>query len=408
MDEGEDACQGDSGGPLIIRGATAAQDNQVGIVSWGLGKMMMISFIDAIRKTNLIDFYAGCAHPTFPGLYARTSSQFTWIQNHVCAWAENPPAYFDCPPRLENGDKPTRAVTVELKLDRFPKENGWMIRDEYGKTVAYMAIGSYKDVADKHQITTLQLKEDTNYEFIMLDSYGDGIKFDSGYYKLWFGDAPYIGMLTASGSTFEKRKIHKFYLPKMPKTQPPVPAPTKPPASTPVKTSSPTSAPTQGEQYFITIGFKFDLAPEDTAWALTSVDTETLVASKSFGTYADKDNEMVFERVDLPLKDGEPKGEFVLAILDAGKNGLCCNSGDGFYQVFFGDIADGKILYTGGKFRYLEKFIFNFDGQLISSPPVFQSIGSDRNSRTSHASNRSMSTCATIAVGLVFLLLWIH
>lgn len=44
LDEGEDACQGDSGGPLIIRGATAAQDNQVGIVSWGLGKILMIFF----------------------------------------------------------------------------------------------------------------------------------------------------------------------------------------------------------------------------------------------------------------------------------------------------------------------------------------------------------------------------
>ena len=137
---------------------------------------------------------------------------------------------------------------------------------------------------------------------------------------------------------------------------------------------------------------------------MTSVDTETLVASRSFGTYADKENEMVFERVDLPLKDGEPEGEFVLAILDSGRNGLCCDSGGGFYQVFFGEITDGKILYTGGKFNYLQKFIFNFEGQLISSPPVFQSIGSDRNSRTSLASIKSISQ--TVTVGLVSLVLW--
>ena len=33
--KGKDACSGDSGGPLIIQGNSAAQDLQVGIVSWG-------------------------------------------------------------------------------------------------------------------------------------------------------------------------------------------------------------------------------------------------------------------------------------------------------------------------------------------------------------------------------------
>lgn len=34
---GKDTCQGDSGGPLFVKGATAAGDKQVGIVSWGYG-----------------------------------------------------------------------------------------------------------------------------------------------------------------------------------------------------------------------------------------------------------------------------------------------------------------------------------------------------------------------------------
>jgi len=37
---GKDACQGDSGGPLVLRSRNGAtNDVQVGVVSWGLGKL---------------------------------------------------------------------------------------------------------------------------------------------------------------------------------------------------------------------------------------------------------------------------------------------------------------------------------------------------------------------------------
>ena len=57
---GKDSCQGDSGGPIVKR--MGNQHVQVGVVSWG----------DV------------CDRPNKPGVYARVSSAFDWIEGVVC------------------------------------------------------------------------------------------------------------------------------------------------------------------------------------------------------------------------------------------------------------------------------------------------------------------------------------
>jgi len=59
--DGKDACQGDSGGPIIIKGADAAFDVQVGIVSWG----------------------RGCACPGYPGVYAKVADPQGFIAHTI-------------------------------------------------------------------------------------------------------------------------------------------------------------------------------------------------------------------------------------------------------------------------------------------------------------------------------------
>lgn len=63
---GLDICQGDSGGPII----DPVTQKQVGIASWAYG----------------------CAQAGFPGVYARVSVAYDWIDTYITQWADDIPA----------------------------------------------------------------------------------------------------------------------------------------------------------------------------------------------------------------------------------------------------------------------------------------------------------------------------
>ena len=335
----------------------------------------------SMHMTNSITFYhrnLGCADAVFPGIYARISSQYQWIRNIVCAWAENPPESYNCPPRPKAVEKDKRKVTMDIRLDRFPQETGWLIRSEYGKTHSYVSIGKYsaflgKPSKDKNVITNVDLDEDTRYELIMLDSYGDGFKFDGGYYKLWLGDKPYAGIELIAGSHFGKFIRHSFYVPKNIANKAPTPSPEKQEeVNYPVIDDTPSPTAPEPDPY-ITIAFKFDQAPEQIGWAVTSIESEELLGSKQFGSYVGKKNSIISEKLTLPLpnESGNEGDQYVFAILDSGRDGLCCEKGQGFVQVFYGGIDDGVVMFRGGSFKYMDQFIFDYNGTVVKSPTVY-------------------------------------
>ena len=40
------------------------------------------------------------------------------------------------------------------------------------------------------------------------------------------------------------------------------------------------------------------------------------------------------------------------------------------YQVFYGSLADNKVLFQGERYKYLQQFIFDITGDVVTPPPV--------------------------------------
>ena len=72
----KDACQNDSGGPLVTYDEEDNYFVQIGVVSWG----------------------ESCAAATYPGVYARVTSQLEWIKSHITGRT--------CPPPVQYTKKP--------------------------------------------------------------------------------------------------------------------------------------------------------------------------------------------------------------------------------------------------------------------------------------------------------------
>lgn len=116
----KDTCQGDSGGPLIHRGDDAASDILVGIVSWGLG----------------------CAFPTKPGVYARVSYLYDWIQENQVTPSPTVSNVPTIQPTPCPGDG--YGVTVEVRTDLYPDETFWTLKQN-GVFLDFVTAGTYED-----------------------------------------------------------------------------------------------------------------------------------------------------------------------------------------------------------------------------------------------------------------------
>jgi len=97
-------------------------------------------------------------------------------------------------------------VTLTLKLDNYPEETSWTIKNGSGATVA--SGGTYGSSPDGSTITATNCLPAGCYTFTINDTYGDGIccTYGSGSYTL--KDAS--GTTLASGASFSSSMTHNF------------------------------------------------------------------------------------------------------------------------------------------------------------------------------------------------------
>jgi len=149
------ASTGDSGGPLVDDSGI-----QVGVVSWG----------------------EGCGSVDFPGVYARVSAAYDWIQEHVCRWSCYPPV--TCDPKIINdcAKSETRAqvnLTMRIVHDLYPVETAiiWEhveTADEfiYQDFEDHEAFSSRETVVAEYNVTN---GRNGTYHLLVLDSNRDGM-----------------------------------------------------------------------------------------------------------------------------------------------------------------------------------------------------------------------------------------
>ncbi len=110
-----------------------------------------------------------------------------------------------CPPCSSSCDD--NAVTVSITLDNYPEETSWEVRNSGGSVVA--SGGTYGSYPDGSTVSEDLCLVDGCYDFIIYDSYGDGIccSYGSGSYTV---TGP--GGVVASGGSFGSSETTNFCL----------------------------------------------------------------------------------------------------------------------------------------------------------------------------------------------------
>lgn len=244
-------------------------------------------------------------------------------------------------------------VIVEVQTDLWPDETSWVIADCDGNVMGER--NGYPDV-DKYIDTVANLCPDRQYVFSISDTEGDGICCRaSGRYKI------YLDSLDGE-LLFNERGDYGFGEQKQ--------------LFTGVEfcpTESPSQSPTvscDSELADVVVQVFTDGRPDETSWRIK--DPNGVVVGERepdrfnglVGSYTEP-----FTLYSDTVVGLCPDIQYIFSISDSRDDGICCRSGEGYYNV----IVDGEVLFTGGKFKDKEivPIFGESPGSCIDNPDPF-------------------------------------
>ena len=217
-------------------------------------------------------------------------------------------------------------VKVDIFTDDWSEETSWEIKDATNSIIEKrnsfpLKRKLYEDYVCLPQTDTC---EGSEYTFAIYDAHGDGLccNWGEGYYTVTI-----LGDVVASGSSFASSATASLCRQSYSTNTPSV-TPSLTPSVTPSLSGAPSEFCPNGVEVIIKIFT--DEWPSETSWEIKG-DNDSMVWSKSiyssgFSLYEDK--------ACLDICEGSDHN---FTIYDSYGDGLCCNYGNGNYEVYVGE-----------------------------------------------------------------------
>ena len=227
-------------------------------------------------------------------------------------------------------------LRLELQMDTYADETGWIIRDSSEREIRSVSPGTYT-IANERVEETIPLVVGQSYSLTLIDNYGDGMCCvnGNGWYTASIGGNESV--LVAFGDKFDTVETQRFVI---------------------------------GDDFPITIVLKTDEHPDEIAWYLDRLDLEEGTAAAAVSPYGAYDGQS-FETLEATIM-GQEGGVYRFVLLDLGSDGIA----DGFYSIFVGtaDTSDESSAIVSGSGDYGERAEHVF---LARSPAVTLTLPSD-------------------------------
>lgn len=274
-------CFGDSGGPYIALGATAADDVQVGVVSWSVN----------------------CANSVFPMVGSRTSDSMKFIREVTCAVSAAPPAELcftenNAVEGLQQRLDIPNGVTVSVRIfaDPWGHELMWQITDQLDETKVY-AEAPYGKIKGDHSFQEVVVPAGGDLMFKIKDAADDGIAGDAEaiLYEVVLVDQNGELVMVEGNGAFGTSRVETFRVPQVNEEYLALVRASN--AADSERVATPAGTPTAPFKIYI----KFAEYHEDASWKVTSPDGAKVFASKLANEY--RYGVDVTEEIELPAGD---------------------------------------------------------------------------------------------------------